>query len=143
MALYLDAAIDKDDTNWMVDLVMVTPDDNRQLLSNGWLKAGHRALDETRSRPYEPVHPRQDPVPVTPGKVESYAIALLPTACVFSKGCRLELTIRNQDDIFSRLGTWGVYMLPFMQTVTHEIHFGDSHLLIPHIPVDSNEELKV
>ena len=63
-----------------------------------------------------------------------HAISLLPTACVFRKGSSLELVIRNQDDILSRLGTWGVYMLPFMQTVKHDIHFGESHLLIPYIP---------
>ena len=38
------------------------------------------------------------------------------------------------DDILSRLGTWGVYMLPFMRTVRHQIHFGTSHLLLPVIP---------
>ena len=72
-----------------------------------------------------------------------YAIALQPTACVFGKGSRFELVIRNQDDVLSRLGTWGVYMLPFMQTVTHEIHFGDSHLLVPHIPVRPQQGLKI
>jgi len=143
VALYLDAAIDKDDTNWMVDLVMVTPDGKRQLLSNGWLKAAHRALDPNRSKPYDPVHPRQDPVPVPPGKVVRYAIALQPTACVFGKGSWLELVIRNQDDVLSRLGTWGVYMLPFMRTVTHEIHFGDSHLFVPHIPAGRKQGLGI
>jgi len=143
LALYLDAAIDKDDTNWMADLVLVEPNGNKQLLSNGWLKAAHRALDAKRSRPYDPVHPRQDPVPVPPGKVVRYAISLLPTACVFQEGCALELIIRNQDDILSRLGTWGMYMLPFMQTVTHEIYFGDSHLLVPHIPAGQKQGLRI
>jgi uncharacterized protein len=143
VALYLDAAIDKDDTNWMADLVMVAPDGKRQLLSNGWLKAAHRALDENKSKPYDPIHPRQDPVPVPRGKVVRYAIALLPTACVFGKGSSLQLVIRNQDDVLSRLGTWGVYMLPFMQTVTHEIHFGESHLLIPYIPAEPNQRFNV
>ena len=46
----------------------------------------------------------------------------------------MELIIRNQDDLLSRLGTWGVYHLPFMRTVTHTIHFGKSHLLLPVIP---------
>jgi hypothetical protein len=46
----------------------------------------------------------------------------------------MELIIRNQDDILSRLGTWGVYMMPFMQTVTHHIHLGNSYLLLPVIP---------
>jgi hypothetical protein len=34
-------------------------------------------------------------------------------------------------------------MLPFMQTVTHEIHFGDSHLLVPHIPAGQKYGLKI
>jgi uncharacterized protein len=143
VALYLDAAIDKQDTNWMVDLVLVDPDGKKQLISTGWLKAAHRALDERKSKHYDPIHPRQDPVPVPPEKVVRYAISLMPTACVFKKGCALELVIRNQDDILSRLGTWGVYMLPFMQTVTHEIHFGDSHLLVPHIPNEEKRGLKI
>jgi predicted acyl esterase len=143
VALYLDAAIDKEDTNWMIDLVMVDPDGNRQLISQGHLKAAHRALDQSKSKAYDPIHPRQDPVPVPPGKVIQYGISLLPTACVFKRGYALELIIRNQDDVLSRLGTWGIYMLPFMQTVTHEIHFGDSHLLVPHIPAGQEHGLKI
>jgi len=38
--------------------------------------------------------------------------------------------------ILSRLGIWGVYMLPGMQTVKHDIHFGKSHLFLPVIPAD-------
>ncbi len=134
IALYLDASIDKDDTNWMVDLVDVDSEGNRQWISSGFLKAAHRAIDETKTKPYQPIHPRKDPVPVPPGKVVSYAIAMMPTSNRFQKGHSMELIIRNQDDLLSRLGTWGVYMLPFMQTVTHTIHFGNSHLLLPVIP---------
>ncbi len=134
LALYLNASIDIDDTNWMVDLVDVDPDGNRQLVSAGYLKAAHRALDEKKSKPYQPIHPRQDPVPVPPGEVLEYAIAMMPTSNVFQKGHSMELIIRNQDDLLSRLGTWGVYHLPFMRSVTHKIHFGESHLLVPLIP---------
>jgi putative CocE/NonD family hydrolase len=134
LALHLSASIDIDDTNWMVDLVDVDPAGNRQLVSAGYLKAAHRALDEKKSNPYQPVHPRQDPVPVPPGEVVDYAIAMMPTSNVFQRGHSMELIIRNQDDLLSRLGTWGVYHLPFMRTVTHNIHFGKSHLLLPVIP---------
>jgi putative CocE/NonD family hydrolase len=134
LALYLEAAIDHDDTNWFVDLADVDPEGNRQWLSSGCLKAKFRALDETKSRPWQPLHPREEPVPVPAGEVVEYAIALMPTANVFAKGHSIELIIRNQDDILSRLGTWGVYHLPFMHTVTHEIHLGNSHLLLPVIP---------
>jgi predicted acyl esterase len=134
IACHLDAAIDIDDTNWMVDLVDVAADGSRQLLSTGHLKAKFRALDEKKTKPYQPIHPRQEPVPVVPGEINHYAIQMMPTANVFRKGHSVELIIRNQDDVLSRLGTWGVYMLPFMQTVTHTIHFGSSHVLLPLIP---------
>ena len=138
VAFYLDASIDKDDTNWMVDLLDVSPEGDKQWISSGHLKAAHRALDEAKSRPYKPVHPRQDGVPVAPGEKVRYSIALMPTSNVFQKGHSLELVVRNQDDLLSRLGTWGVYMLPFMQEVTHKIHFGESHLLLPVIPANGN-----
>jgi predicted acyl esterase len=134
IALYLDASIDIDDTNWMADVVDVDPVGNRQLISLGYLKAKFRALDEGKSKPYLPVHPRQDPVPVPLGKKIEYAISLMPTSTVFQRGHSIELIIRNQDDILSRLGTWGTYMLPFMQTVKHTVHFGNSYLLLPVIP---------
>jgi uncharacterized protein len=134
VACYLDASIDIDDTNWMVDLIDVAPDGSRQLLSQGYLKAKFRALDEEKSRPFMPVHPRQEPVPIIPGEVNTYAVQMMPTANVFKKGHSVEIIVRNQDDVLSRLGTWGVYMLPFMQTVTHKIHFGNSHVLLPVIP---------
>jgi predicted acyl esterase len=134
MALYLHAAIDKDETNWMVDLIDVGPEGKRTLVSTGGLAAEHRALDKAKSKPYLPIHPRQDPVPVPPGEVIEYAIALQPTAIVFKEGHCMELIIRNQDDLLGRLGAWGVHYLPHMQTVTHNIHFGKSHLLMPFIP---------
>jgi putative CocE/NonD family hydrolase len=138
IAMYLDASIDIDDTNWMVDLVDLDPEGNRQWLSAGYLKAKFRALDKENSRPYQPIHPRQDPVPVPPGEKIQYAIAMMPTSAVLQKGHSMELIIRNQDDILSRLGTWGTYMLPFMQTVTHAIHLGNSHILLPIIPATKN-----
>jgi len=134
IALYLDASIDIDDTNWMVDLLDVDPKGERQLISSGYLKAKFRALDQSKSRPYLPIHPRQEPVPVPSKQKIEYAIAMMPTSAIIQKGHSMELIIRNQDDILSRLGTWGNYMLPFMQTVTHDIHFGNSHLLLPVIP---------
>ena len=46
----------------------------------------------------------------------------------------MQLVIRNQDDLMSRLGLWGVYMLLCMQTIKHDIYFGKSYLLLPVIP---------
>ena len=134
LALHLDAAISIDDTNWIADVIDVDPEGRRFLISSGHLKAKFRALDPEKSLPHRPVHPRQEPVPVVPGEVNRYDIALVPTANVFLKGHRMELVIRNQDDMLGRLAKNGVYLMPFMQTVTHSIHYGESHLLVPIIP---------
>lgn len=134
VALHLDAAIDIDDTNWIADIMDVDPEGNRFMISSGHLKAKFRAVDEEKSLPYRPVHLRQEPVPVVPGEVNRYDIALVPTANVFQKGHRMEVVIRNQDDMLGTMAKNGVYLMPFMQTVTHTIHFGESHLLVPVIP---------
>ena len=134
VALYLDASIDIDDTNWIADLIDVDSDGNRMLLGTGYLKAQHRAIDESITKPYAPANPRQEPVPVPPGEVIRYAIQLMPLSNIFQKGHKMELVVRNQDDLLSKLGIWGVIMLPFMRNVTHKIHFGESHLLLPVIP---------
>lgn len=133
-ALHFDAALDIDDTNWMVDLVDIAPDGSRQLLSSGALKAKFRALNEEKSTDYRPVHPRQEPVPIVPGEVNRYDIALTPTANVFQKGHKMELVIRNQDDMLGKLARSGVYLMPFLQTVTHTLHLGEAHLVVPVIP---------
>ena len=134
IALHLEAAIDIDDNNWMVDMVDVAPDGTRQALGGGHLRAKYRAVDPKRSKPWLPIHPKQDGVPVKPGEVVGYDIAIQPISNVFQSGHRIELIIRNQDDLLSRLGCWGVFHLPFNRTVKSTIHFGKSRLLLPVIP---------
>jgi len=53
---------------------------------------------------------------------------------VFQKGHSMELVIRNQDDILSRLGALGYLHVAVHATVKHTIHFGNSRLLLPVIP---------
>jgi len=131
LALHLDAALDIDDTNWMVDLVDIDPQGNSRFVSSGQLKAKFRALDEQKSYPYRPVHLRQEPIPIVPGEKTRYEIALLPTANVFLKGHKMQVIIRNQDDMRSAMVRNGIYFLPFMRTVKHSIYFGESYLLVP------------
>ena len=93
--LNLFAAIDQDDTNWIIILKDVGPDPSvrtarpgeREIatdlpereLTRGWLKASNRALDPARSKPWKPWHKltRQARQKVTPGKIEEYSIELL------------------------------------------------------------------
>ena len=131
-----DAAIDIDDTNWIFDIIELDPKGNRQLLGNGHLKAKYNTIDEDLSLDYYPCHKRQEPIPVVPGKKYHYDIAVTPTSCVFQEGYRLELIIRNQDDMMGRMAKNGVYWWPFMRTVTHTIYLENSYLDLPIITED-------
>src|SRR2546422_3748197 len=47
-------------------------------LTQGWLRASHRALDARRSRPYRPVPAGTKTQPLEPGKPTAFDIAILP-----------------------------------------------------------------
>ena len=156
ISLTLYAAIDQDDTNWIVVLKDVGPDvsvrtardGERQVpadlpereLTRGWLKASYRALDAERSKPGRPFHKltRSSIAPVTPGEVVEYQIQILATANQFKAGHRLCLDITSMDAPNGTGAMTGVEYIPYhvcsSRTVTHKI-FRDSerpsHLLLP------------
>ena len=131
LSLNIFASLDADDTTWYADLLDVDENGEQFMVSSGALRARFRALDEEKSTPSHPVHPWAEPVPIEAGKVYEYNIHMLPMACVFQKGHRLELIIRNQDDMKGRMAMNGCYRMSFMQSVEHKIYFGQSHLLLP------------
>jgi predicted acyl esterase len=134
MTFRFDAAIDIDDTNWIIDVVDLDPKGGRQLIGGGHLKAKYNTIDEEKSLDYYPCHKRQEPIPVIPNEIYRYDIAIMPTSNVFQKGHRMELVIRNQDDMCGKMARNGVYWWPFMRTATHTIYFGNSYLDVPVIP---------
>jgi predicted acyl esterase len=113
--LTLYAAIDQEDTNWIVVLKDVGPDVSvrtaregernvppslpERELTRGWLKASYRALDEKRSKPWEPFHKltRDAVAPVKPEEVVEYRIQILATANQFKAGHRICLDITSMD----------------------------------------------
>ena len=68
-------------------------------LTRGWLKASHRAIDPTRSKPWRPWHPltRQAQKKVIPGEITEYAIEILATANLFRRGHRICIEIASAD----------------------------------------------
>lgn len=155
-ALHLYAAIDKTDTNWIVSLKDVGPDVSvrsvregertvpadlpERELTRGWLKASHRAVDETRSLPGRPWHPltREAQQPVVPGEVVEYQIEILATANTFLKGHRIAIDIMSLDLPTGVGGATNAEYVPYhicsSETVVHRV-FHDperpSHLLLP------------
>jgi hypothetical protein len=86
------------DTDWIVKLQDVTPDGTARDLTQGWLRAGHRALDPARSKPYRPEHPHDAAEALQPGAMTWFEIAILPTAQRFAVGHRLRLCLASADD---------------------------------------------
>jgi predicted acyl esterase len=159
--LNLFAAIDQDDTNWIVVLKDVGPDPSvmsvregeRELPKNlhereitrGWLKASHRALDPKRSKPWKPWHPltRAARKPVVPGEVTEYAIEIMATANLFRQGHRICLEITSLDLPTGVAGATNAEYVPYhicsSKTVVHKVYHDanrPSHLLLPVIPED-------
>jgi putative CocE/NonD family hydrolase len=68
-----------------------------QLVTEGWLKASHRALDPTRSTPSSPYHAHTKAEPLEPGKIYSFQIEIWPTSWVFRQGHRIRVELMAFD----------------------------------------------
>jgi putative CocE/NonD family hydrolase len=132
MALYLFASIDQEDTNWRVTLSDVDEYGlKRYVLTEDWLKASHRAIDESKSEICRPWHPHTENESLTPGKVYDYIIALSPRSHVFKVGHRIEIDIASMDN------TTGGLHICSSKTTLHKVHHDPenaSYLVLPIIP---------
>ncbi len=160
MVLHLHAAIDQDDTNWIIVVKDVGPDVSVQTarpgeaevprdlpereLTRGWLKASHRAVDPRRSTPWKPWHPqtRQAQQKIVPGEVNEYAIEILATANMFKAGHRICVDITSLDLPSGLAGAHDVEYAPYhlcsSKTVVHRVYHNaqyPSYLLLPIVPV--------
>ncbi|MBT3992340.1 MAG: CocE/NonD family hydrolase [Rhodospirillaceae bacterium] len=149
-SITLYASIDQPDTHWIVSLRDVYPDGSQQELTKGFLKASHRAVDEEKSKPYEPFHPHLEEVPVKPNEICEYAISLAPLSNIFQAGHKIRIVISSLDHARSRdyelapesLGrTHAPWHISCADTVLHKIYHDEehpSHLLLPIIPAKQN-----
>ncbi|MAW78734.1 MAG: X-Pro dipeptidyl-peptidase domain-containing protein [Parvularcula sp.] len=109
----------------------------------GWLRASHRALDEERSSPEQPVHRHDREEPLVAGEPTPVEIELWPSSTVFMPGETLRVVVQGSDIYKDSLPN-----LPFARHENlrnkgkHLIHAGgdyDSHLLVPVIPEGSDQ----
>ena len=125
-------------------------------IANGWLRASHRRLDETLSRPWQPFHTHDRVEPLVPGEIYECNVEILPTSIVIPAGWKLALTVRGKDyeyegelDDFAKkfyYGTRGTGGMTHNDPVTRppdvyggkvQIHSGpgrESFILLPIIP---------
>lgn len=119
LELYLSStAIDTDVFVKLADQLPQSEEDRKKGLqpdvvqiSKGWLRASHRAKDETRSTPERPFYTHQDPKPLQKDEIVKLEIEILPFANLFKKGHRLRLEIANgdsplTDSIFTHQYSW-------------------------------------
>jgi hypothetical protein len=120
------------DTDWYLKVKDIDVDGSERCVAEGWLKASHYELDESKSKPYVPYHPHIRSLPIEPGQMILYASDLRMTSNVFLAGHKIRLEIAGQDQVQA---LW--YHLPHMARVKHTIYSsGDcsSYLLLPVIP---------
>ena len=97
IAVDLSAASTATQTSWVVRVSDVDGAGAATFLSEGYLRASHRALDAGRSRPERPYHPHVKPTPITPGQVTAYAIEVWPTCIQFGAGHRIQVQLTSTD----------------------------------------------
>ena len=111
------------------------------MVSSGALRAKFRALDEEKST---------RPTPSTPGGARPRAsgrglrVQHSHAACRLRvpEGAPLELVIRNQDDLSSKMAMNGVYRMPMMQSVdTRSISEISSPAPLPERKLPGEEEM--
>ena len=103
-----------------------------QVVTKGWLRASHRALDEKRSTEMEPYHTHAEPQPLKPGEVYRFDISVEPNAFRFRKGSRIRLELANGDSPVTDV-LWTHYYQPNkigQDTLWHSAKY-PSQLVLP------------
>jgi hypothetical protein len=138
LALHLRAASTATDTDWYAKLSDVAPDGSESIITEGALRASHRALDPERTRPERPYHTHTDPKPIEPGRFYDYAVEIWPTAYEFAPGHRLQLRLTSTDMPTHLAGQYYVdraapekTRVELMAPAENTVRLGKSYLLVP------------
>jgi putative CocE/NonD family hydrolase len=138
LALHLVAASTANDTDWYAKLADVAPDGSESIITEGALRASHRALDPAKSTPARPYHTHTNPQPIEPNRNYDYDVEIWPTAYELAPGHQLQLRLTSTDLPTHLPGSISVdranpqdarvnLLPPAMNTV----QFGGSYLVLP------------
>ena len=128
--LALTATTTATDTGWIVLVEDVAPDGTATSITQGWLRAALREVDEEASTPGRPVLPQGRPVPVPPGEPVEYRIPLVATARRFAIGHHIRLTLTSNDTLPDSKPMLGFVHTPVGPAATNTVH-ATSRLLLP------------
>lgn len=85
------------DTAWIVSLNDVAPDGTAHDVTQGWLRAALREVDEKASTSGRPVLVGRRAIAVPIGEMVTYRIPVVPNARQFAAGHRVQITITSDD----------------------------------------------
>jgi hypothetical protein len=131
-------------------------------IGQGWLRASHRQIDKTLTKPYRPYHAHTGKQPLKRGEVVALDVEIWPTSIVVPAGHRIALTIRGKDYVYhgpsgGRLSNFKNELTgcgPFLHDDPRDrppeifggvtgLHFGGAaqpYLLLPVIPARKGEK---
>lgn len=102
------------------------------IVTKGWLRASHRAIDQIASKPGAPVLTHLDPSELVPDKVYEFRIPLMPAAYRFKQGSRIRVEIACADSPVTEAQWWHLYTPNRAGTDTiHHSPAYRSHLVMP------------
>ena len=102
--LTLYASTDQTDIDLFVKVSLVPcgPDAGLPLkVTQGWLRASHRAEDPELTSDMRPFHQHSQVEPLVPGEVYELRVELLPMSFLARTGDRIRLEITNQDSLIT------------------------------------------
>jgi predicted acyl esterase len=130
--LRLTAAGTATDTAWILLLQDIAPDGTATDVTQGWLRAALREVDEAASTPGRPVLPQRRLVPVPPDDPVDYRIPLVANARRFARGHRIRLTLTSDD---TRPGAHAMLLFthrpPTLAEIATNTVFASSRLVLP------------
>lgn len=118
------------DTDFQVTVTEVRPDGQEMFVQQGWLRASHRALDESQTttlRPYQ-THTVEDAQPLVPGEQVPVRIEVFPFAHAFRAGSKLRIYVEAPH---VKPDLWGFAILPVPAQNTIYTGPGQSSIALP------------
>ena len=138
LALHLVAASTRDRHRLAREARDVAPDGTESIITDGALRASHRALDRKRSTRGRPYHTHTDPQPIEPGRFYEYDVEIWPTAYELAPGHRLQLRLTSTDlpthlpgSIAFDRNDPAAAQINLFSPATNTVKLDESYLLLP------------
>lgn len=111
------------------------------IVTRGWLRASHRAVDDTRSTTWEAHHPHTHSEPLAPGQVVDLDLTLLPSATRFAAGDQLVLELRDRW-FFATNQITGAFPAIYQRTRPQRwhVHTGGAHQATLAVPIWTDDQ---